>query len=352
MKHKYGSVCFYITNVCNYNCEHCSYLNNYPVKGHQRWSDNKDSCIAWSKKVDPALIAILGGEPMTNPDFLSWVTGLADIWPDTEIRINTNGSYFDRWPDLYDICKTSQGRINISISNHNEYKKNQEIDTIKKFLKGKITVQKNDVKILRKWIWNKIYSRIRDTTWPDVWSLEDYANLSDEIRNEIEDFHQVNINDYIMRDEPVKDYEVYIDENDVRIGWARWDEFGTSAVTFDETKQILSLYDSDPEKAVSICHGGKCSYIKDGKWYKCQVMGILPDMFTQKFPFDISNKDKELILSYQPALPSWNFQELETFFDGLEQRRAIPQCKFCPEHKERNKIHAETKKIKIQKRIL
>ena len=347
MKHNYGSVTFYITNVCNLNCEHCSYLNNYPVKGHQRWIDNKDSCIAWSKKIDPAVITILGGEPMVNPDFLSWVTGLAEIWPNTEIRINTNGTCFDRWPDLYDICKSSQGRINISISGHNEYTKTKEIDTIKNFLQGKVTIQKNDSKIFRKWIWNKIYNRIKDTTWPDVLSIDDYNNLPDHILKEVNEVHHVYINDYIMNDEPTKDYEVYVDENDVRVGWARWDEFDTSAVKFDSTTQVLNLHDSNPEKAVSICHGGHCSYIKDGKWYKCQVMGILPDMFKQNFPFNISPEDKELILSYQPALPSWDFQQLETFFEGLSTRKAIPQCKFCPEYKESNKIHADTKKIKI-----
>lgn len=349
-QHSQGHASFYITNVCNFNCDHCSYLNNYPVKGHQLWKDNKDKCIAWAEKVDPSYITILGGEPMTNPDFLSWVTGLAEIWPEPEIRIFTNGACFDRWPDLYDICKSSQGRINISISGHNEHNKSKEIAAIKNFLQGKITVQKDRNKILRSWIWKKIYHNIKDSAWPNVDSVDDYNNLPEHIRTEIQDVHHVNINDYIVYDEPIEDYEVYIDENNVRVGWARWDEFESSAVNFNAIDQVLTLHNSDPEKAVSICHGGHCAYIKDGKWYKCAVMGILPDMLKQNFPFDISAEDKELILSYQPALPSWDSQQLETFFEGLKQRKAIPQCKFCPEHKEIHKIHADTKKIKIQKR--
>lgn len=351
MKNRLGSLIFYITNVCNLNCDNCSYLNNYPVKGHQRWKDNEESCRAWAKKVNPALITVLGGEPMLNPDFLLWIEGLASIWPDTEIRINTNGTGFDRWPTLYDVLLKHQGRINLSISNHNEHNKHKEIEKIERFLQGKITRKTERNQDLRIWIWKKIYNKIKDRAWPEVNSLSEYHALPSNIKKEIEEIHQVNINDYVVYDEPTDDYEVFIDTNGIRVGWARWDEFRQSAIKFEPATQTMTLHQSDPERAVEICHGGMCAHIKEGKLYKCEVMGILPDMFAQNFPLDVSQEDKDLILSYQPALPTWDDDELEKFVNGLHNQTAIPQCKFCPEKRKATKIHATTKKIKVIKRI-
>jgi organic radical activating enzyme len=349
MLHTLGSISFYITNVCNLNCHNCSHLNNYPVKGHQRWKDNQDSCAEWGKKVDPARIFVLGGEPMLNPDFMLWINGLATLWPEAEIRINTNGTCFDRWPTLYETLKKYQGRVSISISGHNSYHKEKLISTIKKFLQGNITEKKGQKKDFHSWVWKKIYSKIKDPSWPEITTFEDYHLLPETIKQEIENIHQVKINDYMVYNDPVEDYEVYVDENNVKVSWARWDEFKTSAVKFNALSQVMTMHQSDPVKAVKSCHGGHCAYIKNGKFYKCEVMGILPDMFEQNFPFDISHQDKELILSYEPALPIWDDLKLNKFFDGLMKRDPIPQCKFCPEKKLITKIYADNKKIKVQK---
>lgn len=350
MKNPLGYLIFYITNVCDLNCDNCSYLNNYPVKGHQRWKDNEETCRQWAKKINPALITILGGEPMLNPDFLLWVKGLASIWPDTAIRIITNGTQLDRWPDLYDILLDHQGRIILSISNHNEHTKNSDIEKIKKFLRGKISNKDNKNKDLRLWVWKKIYNSVKDHSWPDVNSIEEYHALPSNVKKELKEIHRVNIDDFVVNDEPVEDYELFVDENGIRVNWARWDEFGQSAIKFDPEKQSMTLHQSDPDIAVKACHGGECAHIKDGKLYKCEVMGILPDMFEQNFPLDVSQEDKELILSYQPAMPTWDDERLQNFIDGLHNRDPIPQCKFCPEKRITTKIHSTSKKIKIVKR--
>ena len=132
-----GQFGFYITNVCNFNCDNCSYLNNYSIKGHQLWQDNEETCRQWAERVNPTRIIIGGGEPMLNPDFIKWINGLATLWPYAEIRIFTNGSCFDRWPNLYDELVQYHGRVNISISGHNEHKKIHEIQVIKSFLRGR-----------------------------------------------------------------------------------------------------------------------------------------------------------------------------------------------------------------------
>lgn len=343
------SATFYITNVCNLNCNNCSFLNNYALKGHQRWKDQQSNVEAWAERIDPALIFILGGEPLLNPDFLKWMHGVANLWPMAEIRINTNGTAFHLWPELYQELLPYQGRVNISISNHNEFVRDEEIEWIKKFLHGDIKTHVQE-KMFRFWLWRKTYFAVKDSTWPECNTFEDYKKLPSWIQDEIATVHNINIHDYFDYAEPVDDYIVFVDENKIRIGWAKWDEFATSAIKFDPINQKMTLHNSDPKKAVSICHGGNCGHIKNGKFYKCEVMSNLPEIISQEFPLDITDSDKKLLLSYTPAEFSWDQQKLENFFQSLNNKNPIPQCKFCPEHKVSSKIYATTKKIKIIKR--
>ena len=349
MKHTPGRLVFNITDVCNLNCHNCSSFNNYAIKGHRRWKDNKKNCQQWSEKVDPTMIFILGGEPMLNPDFLQWMHGLANFFPDSEVRINTNGTVFHLWPTLYDELLPYNGRVNISISGHNSTTREQQIEYIKSVLRPPIKEIVSGENLFQNWIWKKIYSNVRDPLLPDVANIEEYQNLPIDIKNEIEQIHQINIHDYLVPPEPVEDYVVYVDKNNIRLSYSRWDEFIIKAVKFDTKTQTMTLYNSDPEKAVSICHGGHCAQIKEGKFYKCEAMANLPTMIDQKFPFDISQEDKNLIYSYQPATVDWGYEQFEKFLDDLNNQVAIPQCKFCPESRSKTKLFATNKKIKVIK---
>ena len=84
---------FYITNVCNLTCRGCNRFNNHNFKGHQRWDDHASMYEAWSHRLDIEHITILGGEPTLNPDLESWASNLRRLWPESEIMIQTNGTY-------------------------------------------------------------------------------------------------------------------------------------------------------------------------------------------------------------------------------------------------------------------
>lgn len=85
---------FYISNVCNLACRGCNRFNNYNFKGHLYWQDYSTEIEQWSKKLNPRLITIIGGEPTLNPDIETWAMNLRRLWPDTQIMIQTNGTYF------------------------------------------------------------------------------------------------------------------------------------------------------------------------------------------------------------------------------------------------------------------
>ena len=344
-----NNLAFYITNVCNLNCNHCNHFNNYPVKGHQKWQEYKENCIEWATKVQPFKIYIYGGEPMTNPDFLNWINGLAEIWTNCEIKISTNGTLFHKWPTLYDTLLQYKGRVRVSISGHNENYKEKELTLLKNFLKGRIKIEENE-KSFQLWSWKTSYDKIKDVSWPDVNSIEDYELLPIEIKSEIETIHGVNIHTFIDYNEPVEDdFISYIDENGIKVGWANWTNFNESAITFNYETGKMTLNNSDPTEAVKMCHGGRCNLIKNGKLYKCAPMAVLPELIKQNFPLDITNEDKKLILDYQPASNDWEETKLKKFYLSCINKEAIPQCKFCPVYRTQEKIYATHKKIKIKK---
>lgn len=349
MKLAHGMITFYITDVCNLNCHDCMSFSNYALKGHQLWKDNEETCRQWSEKIDPAEIHILGGEPMTNPDFLKWMHGIANFFSTSEIRINTNGTVFHLWPTLYEELLLYNGRVNISISGHNPNTKEKQINYVKNFLKEPIKEIVSGEKLFRFYLWKKVYSKIKDTSWPEVNSIEEYHNLPNEIKTEIEEIYQININDFSNYPEPTNEYSVFIDKNNIRMAWARWDEFTANSVKFDPERQIMTLHQSDPKKAIDVCHGGTCSYIKNGKWFKCHLVGNIPDLIDQKFPLVISEEDKNLIYSYEPATLDWDRERLKKFTHDLNTKATIPQCKFCPESPTFTKLFATSKKIKVKR---
>jgi len=114
----------YITNVCNLACRGCNRYNNYNFKGHQYWDDYADDFELWATKIDAELISIIGGEPTLNPDLEKWCSNLRRLWPNTEMMIASNGTYFrpefDHFYDKY--------RVGFSITLH-------DINTASKIMK-------------------------------------------------------------------------------------------------------------------------------------------------------------------------------------------------------------------------
>ena len=72
-----------ITNVCNFNCIECRSFNNYNFHGVERWKDYEKIYTKWAEKIDIDYWEILGGEPMTNPDYIKWIDGFCRLWPNS-----------------------------------------------------------------------------------------------------------------------------------------------------------------------------------------------------------------------------------------------------------------------------
>ena len=332
---------FYITNVCNLNCTNCNRFNNYAFSGHYNWHDHVDQYMQWAKLIDVKTIGILGGEPFLNPGFFDWVNGVAELWPHSHVRIITNGTQLNRYPELYNTLLKYNGRVSVEINNHNKAQKQSMIDNIKGLLKGHIQSTKID---FNPGSWTKTYSDIRDASWPDCETVEDFCTLPARIQDELRNMHGLNPEAWVAENYD----EIFVDSNNIRIQHRPAWSFNECSIKFDPYKNNLSLHNSDPEKSMAVCYFKTCHHFIQGKLYKCGPVGILPE-FIKQFPVQATPRQQSLIESYQPADPNWDDKMLSVFVDNLKTAKAIDQCALCPETFTPQEFNAGTKKIKIVK---
>lgn len=337
-KHTLDYLEFYITNVCNLNCTDCNRGNNFNFKGHQRWDEYQDAVREWSKRLELNKIGILGGEPLLNPDFETWLINIADLWPESRIEIITNGSQINRWPNLYGIMADANGRINIEVNCHNLDSRDHLIQTIENFYPGEyhqlITNYQDE-------LWKICYDRIKDPEWPACDHPTLFADLPEWIKQECELVHHLSW-DIWQSEQLGRDF---IDHRDVAVYFRMADSFNGSTIRYNAVKGTLSLHDSNPSKAMEICYFKKCHHISKGKLYKCGPTAILPD-FIEQFDIEMTDYQQHLIKTYQPAEPDWSDQLLFHFLENLRLAEPIAQCSLCPERLVPKKIKATTKKIK------
>ena len=334
---------FYITNVCNLNCTNCNRFNNFAFSGHQLWNDHADTYKKWANLLDIDTIGIIGGEPMLNPDFMSWVTGVRELWPNSELRIITNGTQLSRYPELYDLIVANADKMLVEISFHGFGQKEKVIPNIMTWLQQpvvKTTIHNKHTNELWQTIWNKI----KDSSWPACNTPQDFVNLPGWIQQECIRDHRFSLT--IWEEEVC--HNLYCDANGVRVNVNMANYFNDSTVLFNPATQKLTLNNSNPALALEACYSKKCHHFIRGHLYKCGPVGILPE-FIEQFDVEMSSEDRALINAYTPADTSWSPEQLSAFIDNLNNVQVIPQCKFCPENTAPKLFEAGVKKIKLTK---
>lgn len=273
---------FYITNVCNLTCEDCNRFNNLKFRGWQSWHDYADTYARWAELVDIGQPVILGGEPLLNPTILDWIVGLHKLWPNTGKQILTNGTYIDKIPNLFDICY--ENRTWIGISKHRDDDLLELESKIEKYLGGI--------------------------------SVKNHSPTG--------------------RAGPAGGNYFYYNRG---VGLTVWEQymFTSSALTTNANGK-MSLHDSDPKLAHSVCNFAQCGcyHFIHGKFYKCGPVALFPELDAQ-FGLDLSDSDRQLINAYEPLTVDDYEHRHEQFFADLDQ--PIPQCKFCPESLNVKKIY-------------
>jgi MoaA/NifB/PqqE/SkfB family radical SAM enzyme len=107
----------HVTHGCNLSCESCSHYSNQGHTGHLSLEDADAWMSAWSGRVSPAVFSLLGGEPTIHPELPAFVPLVRKHWPDTAIRIVSNGFFLDRHPTLPTVLEQA-GDAALYISIH------------------------------------------------------------------------------------------------------------------------------------------------------------------------------------------------------------------------------------------
>jgi hypothetical protein len=335
---------FYISNSCNFNCTGCNRFNNYNFSGIELWPEYAEEYRRWAEILDIEAWSILGGEPMMNPTYLDWLENVALLWPNSQGRLTTN-AYFLRADNrrLYDIIHTFKDRLYLDIGLHNIDRSEQVLATVKQWLVGEVVVRRvpNNLRDLPGFDqnWLRSYQAIRDPSWPDCNTIDEWETLPEHVRKECHEVFNLSP-EYLT--ETRKGWEL-VDSNGVKVVIGPEDYFHQGAIK--HINEHMTFHDSDPVKSHEICHMQKCHHFMHGKLYKCGVSALLPK-FDSQFAMTLTESDRQLINSYQPADSGQDWATLKAFVTNLDQ--AIPQCKFCPENYNIKQIFAEHgKKIKI-----
>lgn len=363
---------FNITNICNYNCPECNTLNNWSFHGNeQRWDDYKDIYAEWSNILDIGEFEICGGEATTNPDWVEWVEGIHNLWPNSIGSLRTNGHLLkkdiNKFKKLQTLCDKSNGKLFLVISLHNLNRLDEMITVAKEFL-GPNWIPHDPGEFTKNFI--NSYNNIKSDEWPDISSINEFNNLPSFIKEECQDFFNFNYDTQrhaqlqVLIDSVKLDCSLYGDVltlcNDkntiVRIGTEHY--FFDSVLEYDYEKEHFKFrFNSDPNKSHQGCQE-RCAvtapdksstvFIK-GKMYKCGLSNLLNE-FDQQFNIQMSDDDRHLIQNYTPASLDMSNESLDQWFNNMHKK--ISLCKFCTEdyYGGRHKISAGTKKIFIKKK--
>ena len=91
---------FHVTHKCNLHCDGCAHYNNYSHKGSIPFDIGAEWLKSWGQRVLPSRLKLLGGEPTLNNELGAYVKLCADIWPQTQRILTTNGFFVHRHPNL------------------------------------------------------------------------------------------------------------------------------------------------------------------------------------------------------------------------------------------------------------
>ncbi|MFG0261673.1 MAG: radical SAM protein [Novipirellula sp. JB048] len=136
---------YHLAHGCNLSCQQCSHYSNHHLAGKLPTIEQADADYSpWSHRLRPKRFALLGGEPLLNPQIVQHIQFARQHWSDSNLMLVTNGFFLHRFADLPDVLLDTNCRLEVSQhGTHDEY--------VKRFLKVKQLV----------WRWRDEYPGIQ-----------------------------------------------------------------------------------------------------------------------------------------------------------------------------------------------
>ena len=259
-----------INNTCNLTCNNCATAQCYNFKGVYNWKDTAEHYKKWAEIIDIPHIDILGGEPYLNPELLTWVVNIKNLWKNSSVNVISNGTL-------------------LFMDTH--------IETTRKFLDLDVcllvcTHSAEDFKIHEQYILKILEPHIHEITI----EIDEETKLVQYNRNNRTIIAHDLVN--IM-------YQNYIKE--VKDG-------------------VMYLSNSDPVESHKNCvWATMCSTIQNGLLYKCP---LVTNYAAAKTQVKYEDRAVELLEEYRASSPFDDIQDIQHFIENINN--VIPQCALCP----------------------
>jgi organic radical activating enzyme len=124
-RHNLPALEYHVAHGCNLSCQQCSHYSNHHVAGKLPTIEDADAEYSqWSHRLTPKRFALLGGEPLLNPQVVRHVQLARQHWPGSQLMLVTNGFFLHRFPELPEILVETECRLEVSQhGTHDEYVK-------------------------------------------------------------------------------------------------------------------------------------------------------------------------------------------------------------------------------------
>ena len=210
-----------IAYACNLSCKGCLSLSDFDRRGVMPLEDIIKSINIWKDHLSPKIVSVFGGEPLLHPRLFNIFDLIKIAWPDTTIRLITNGYLLNRIdPERWFNCvEPFEMQVSIHRLDHEEI------------------ITKNVLAIIKQ---------------HSDWTMAKVAEEMDGVHHS---------------------YEWY------RPGFKIWkSKFGKFVIPYNYENNNLVPFKSNPKKAHSICGNPDVPILYKNKLYKCAPIANILDL--------------------------------------------------------------------------
>jgi len=105
----------HVCHACNLTCESCSHYSNQGHKGMLDLDDANTWMAAWSRRIRPDRLTLLGGEPSLHPRLTEIIRLARRHWPTTDLFLTSNGFFLHRHEDLPRALRETGAKLTVSL---------------------------------------------------------------------------------------------------------------------------------------------------------------------------------------------------------------------------------------------
>lgn len=209
---------FPILSSCNLKCDNCSSYSNLSVNGTVQTAEQaKTDLTNWKPYINPIRLQVLGGEPLLHKEVKDIIRIAREIYPDTDLRMYTNGLLLKRHKDIKETLKKYNCMMVISVHSVDERYKKILLENLYEFLDGDVKIEKTSKSVVS---FGKVFRK---------------QGIDIELRDMISSWSRVY-------------------------------------------KKGIKPYNSDYKKAHEVCRWTHCTQLYQGKLWKCTQTAFFDDL--------------------------------------------------------------------------